>query len=76
MAHAFKFQLNFANNQMHFGRSPKILRCFNGTEIALFLNIPFFSSATPHNLALYIKDWKLLVFAILLSTNVLSPFCF
>ena len=46
----------------------KVLEHFNGTAILAFFRIPFVPSTSvfPNNLFLYLKDLKLLVFAILL----------
>ena len=45
----------------------KLLRYYNSTAIVVFLKIPFASSAFqyfPSNLALYLKDLKLLTFTV------------
>ena len=50
----------------------KLFQYFNGTAIVEFLNNPFApsDSVPPNNLALYMKDVKLLVFGILLFNLV------
>ena len=53
----------------------KLLRYFNGTVMAVFFRIPLLPSATvfPNNLALYLKDLKALVLAIIAFKFAASP---
>ena len=52
----------------------KLLRQFNGTAIVAFFRIPFASSAPvfPYNLALCLKDLKLLLSSIL-ALKLVAP---
>ena len=53
----------------------KLIKYFNGVEIAMFLKISFVSSLSvvSNNLALHLKDFESLVSAILLIKWVASP---
>ena len=48
-------------------------RYFNGTAIAEFSRVPFAAAVIPIKLVLYLKDLKLLLYAIALLKLVASP---
>ena len=70
----FSFMLQLVNGISN--DIQKLLKYFNGTSIVAFFRIPIASSASvlPKNLALYLKDLKLLVLAISALKLVASSF--